>query len=184
VIYELAVAYVFIVTLSVFPPITMAIMPVNPWFHPLLFNAIHVLLFSLGDLLGRHLCTFPSLLIWSPHRLLGLSLAHTLFIPFFIACNIQLPSSSTTQPSSSPLINSDLLFFLILFAFGTSNGYVSTLCLMAAPSLQHNKKLNDQEDVDTAVTIGLFCMVGGLTAGSFASFAIRMVVCRCNPFVG
>jgi len=55
---------------------------------------------------------------------------------------------------------------------------------MAAPSLQHNKELKSQEDVDTAVTISLFCMVGGLTLGSFASFAVRMVVCKCNPFVG
>jgi len=144
-----------------------------PFTPPLLFNAIHVFLFCLGDLFGRHLCAFPCFHIWSPLRLLSLSLAHTLFIPFFIVCNIQLPASSPIRPSllrpissgsRSPLINSDLLFFLVLFAFGTSNG------------------LKNQEDVDTAVTIGLFCMVGGKTVGSFMSFAITMVVCRCNPF--
>jgi solute carrier family 29 (equilibrative nucleoside transporter), member 1/2/3 len=103
---------------------------------------------------------------------------------------MQLPSSSPVEPSlrhylssgsgSPPFIKSDLLFFLILIAFGTSNGYISTLCVMAAPSLQHNKELKDQEDVDTTMTIGLFCMVGGLTMGSFAS----LVVCNYNPFVG
>jgi equilibrative nucleoside transporter 1/2/3 len=173
----------------------MAIEPVNPWFHPLLFSGLHILLFSVGDLFGRHLCSFPSLLIWSPYRLLRLSFAHTLFVPLFVACNIQLspsrpqlsllylhPLGSGLPPS--PLINSDLVFFLILFAFGTSNGYVSSLCLMAASSLEHNKELRDEEDVDTAATIGLFCMVSGITLGSFFSFGIRAVVCRCNPFVG
>ncbi|EEB96802.1 hypothetical protein MPER_03996, partial [Moniliophthora perniciosa FA553] len=74
IIYEVAVAYVFIVTLAVFPPITASVQPTNPNLHPLLFTSIHFLTFGLGDF---------------------------------------------------PIINSDFLFFLILFAFGLSNGYVS-----------------------------------------------------------
>jgi solute carrier family 29 (equilibrative nucleoside transporter), member 1/2/3 len=74
---------------------------------------------------------------------------------------------------------------LILLVFGISNGYVSSLCMMAAPSVEHNPRLKGRvEDVDVAATVGSFCLVGGLAVGSFASFAVRGAVCGCNPFYG
>jgi equilibrative nucleoside transporter 1/2/3 len=95
-------------------------------------------------------------------------------------CNIQRPS---TYIPSSPIINSDVLFILLLFAFGLSNGYLSTLCMMSAPSLEHNPRLKGRkEDVDVAATVASFCLVGGLVIGSIASFAVRAAVCGCNPF--
>ncbi|KAF9468919.1 nucleoside transporter-domain-containing protein [Collybia nuda] len=178
--YHIAVAYVFVVTLAVFPPITVSVQPTNPNTHPLLFSAAHFLVFNLGDFLGRYICSFPSLLIWSAKRLLTLSLARTLFVPLFLMCNVQRPLSSIP---SSPIINSDLLFMLILFAFGLSNGYVSSLCMMSAPSLEHNPRLKGhKEDVDVAATVASFCLVGGLAIGSVANFAVRGLVCECNPF--
>ena len=155
-------------------------MPINPGFHPLLFSAVHFLVFNVGDLLGRHLCSFPHLRIWSPRLLLTLSFGRTLFIPLFLACNLHLPSS----PLGPAMIDSDVLFYLILLAFGMSNGYVASLCLMSASSEENNEGLRGREDVDTAATIGFFCLVGGLAAGSVASFGIRALVCGCNPFVG
>ena len=86
---------------------------------------------------------------------------------------------------SNAIINSDVLFMLVLFAFGMSNGYVSSLCMMAAPSVEHNPRLKGRvEDVDVAATVGSFFLVGGLAVGSFASFAVRAAVCGCNPFYG
>lgn len=74
---------------------------------------------------------------------------------------------------------------LILLTFGLSNGYVSSLCMMAAPSVEHNPHLKGRvEDVDVAATVASFCLVGGLAVGSFASFAVRAAVCGCNPFYG
>ncbi|KAF8076051.1 nucleoside transporter-domain-containing protein [Lyophyllum atratum] len=178
--FEIAVAYVFIVTLAVYPPITTSVLPTNPNTHPLLFNVIHFLVFNLGDFLGRYICAVPSLLIWSANSLLSLSLARTLFIPIFLLCNVQRPS---TGLPTSPVINSDLLFMLILFAFGLSNGYVSSLCMMSAPSLEHNPRLKGKkEDVDVAATLASFSIVGGLVIGSVASFAVRAAICGCNPF--
>jgi len=182
VLYEVAVAYVFVVTLAVYPPITTLVQPTNPKFHPLLFSGVHFLVFNLGDFLGRYVCSIPSLLIWSARRLLVLSVARTLFIPLFLACNIRLPSMPSEFPSS-PLISSDFLFFLILFLFGATNGYVSSLCLMSAPSLEHNPRLRGRrEDVDVAATVATFCIVGGLVLGSMGSFAVRAMICGCNPF--
>ncbi|KAJ4472135.1 nucleoside transporter-domain-containing protein [Lentinula aciculospora] len=187
VMYEIAVAYVFMVTLTVFPPITSSILPTNPSIHPLLFTSIHFLVFGFGDFAGRYICSFPRLLVWSAKRLLALSLSRTLFIFLFLMCNIQRPSQTSPNFSNlyttTPLINSDSLFMLILFLFGLSNGYVASLCMMSAPSLEHNPRLKGKkEDVDVAATVSQFCLIGGLVLGSFASFAVRGAVCGCNPF--
>lgn len=165
---------------SVFPPITASVQTTHPDVHPLLFSAIHFFIFNLGDLLGRFGCSYPRLLIWSANKILTLSISRTLFIPLFLMCNVQRSAPS----SSTPPINSDLLFFFILFAFGWSNGYVSSLCMMAAPSLEHNPRLKGRrEDVDVAATIASFCLVSGLAVGSLASFGVRAVVCGCNPLI-
>jgi equilibrative nucleoside transporter 1/2/3 len=148
----------------------------DPSFNLLVFSSIHFLVFNVGDFSGRYLCSFPRLLVWSARRLLVLSLARTLFIPLFLACNV--------RAGAPTLISSDFLFFLILFAFGLSNGYVSSLCMMAAPSLEHNPRLKGRHtDVDIAATVISFCLVGGLVVGSFASFGVKAAMCKCNPFV-
>lgn len=179
VIYEVAVAYVFVITLAVYPAITTSIQSTNPDIHPLLFSSIHFLVFNIGDFLGRYICSYPIFLIWSAKRLLTLSVARTLFIPVFLMCNVQRPSIVP----SPPVISSNFFYMAILFAFGWSNGYVSSLCMMSAPSLEHNPRLRGRvEDVDIAATIASFCLVGGLALGSIASFAVRAAICNCNPF--
>ncbi|KAJ6516250.1 nucleoside transporter-domain-containing protein [Mycena sanguinolenta] len=181
-IYGVTCCFVFVVTLSVYPAITTSIQTTNPDTHPLLFSAIHFLMFNIGDLTGRYLCSWPRLLVWDAKRLLAFSLARTLFIPLFLMCNVQRPSVAGIP--SSPIINSDLLFMLILMTFGISNGYVSSLSLMAAPSLEHNPRLRGRrQDVDVAATVASFCLVGGLVLGSICSFAVRAAVCECNPFI-
>lgn len=165
---------------AVFPAISTSVQSTNPAIHPLLFNAVHFLVYNLGDFLGRYICTRPSLLIWSAGWLTTLSLSRTLFIPIFLMCNIQRPA---LEFATTPIISSDFLFMLILFAFGLSNGYVSSLCMIAASSLDHNPRLNGRrEDVDVAATVASFSLVGGLALGSVASFAVRAAFCQCNPF--
>jgi len=164
----------------VFPPITTSIKPTNPNTHPLLFTAIHFLVFNIGDLIGRYACSFPKLVVWSANRLLLLSLARTLFVPLFLICNVQRGSTTAVY---HPIIDSDWLFMIILCLFGWSNGYVSTLCLMSAPSLEHNPRLRGRaEDVDVAATVATFCSVAGLAVGSMFSFAVAAMICGCNPF--
>lgn len=176
-IYNFSVGFVFTITLAVYPAITVTIKPTNPNIHPLLFSAVHFLVFSSGDLLGRHMCSFPRLIIWSARRVLALTLLRTLFIPAFLLCNVELSLHVT------PFISSDLVYMLLLGALGVSNGYVSTLCMLGAPSLEHNRRLKGrQEDVDIASTVAAFCLIVGLAIGGFASFGVRAVICNCNPF--
>jgi equilibrative nucleoside transporter 1/2/3 len=109
-----------------------------------------------------------------------MSFSRILFIPLFLMCNVQ---RSPTSSSSLPIINSDVVFILILLAFGVSNGYICSMCMMAAPSLEHNPRLNGRaDDVDDAATVASFFLIGGLTLGSISSFAVRAAICGCNPF--
>ncbi|KZT26997.1 hypothetical protein NEOLEDRAFT_1061600 [Neolentinus lepideus HHB14362 ss-1] len=185
-IYELSVAYIFVVTLAVFPPITISIHPTNPATHPLLFSALHFLLYNIGDFIGRYLCSIPSLLIWSARRLAAMSFARTIFIPLFLMCNLQQGDSSSVTSSSTPVINSDIAFFVLLLLFGLSNGYVCSMTMMSAASLEHNRRLKGRkQDIDIAATVASFSLVTGLVLGSAASFAVRSAVCGgCNPFKG
>jgi len=138
-------------------------------------------MFNVGDFFGRFLCSFPRLLVWSSKRLLILSGTRSLFVPIFLMCNVQRPA--TTVPYH-PIIDSDILFMLILFFFGCSNGYVSSMCMMSSPSVEHNPNLKGRvEDVDVAATVASFCLVGGLATGSICSFAVSAAICGCNPFI-
>lgn len=179
IIYEFALAYVFVITLAVFPVITITIQPTNPNTHPLLFTAIHFLMFNLGDFFGRYICSFPRVITWSTRRILAFSVVRTLFIPIFLLCNtVQGPSRGF------PVISSDVVYMLLVAVLGLSNGYVSTLCLLGASSLEHNPRLRRRrEDVPIASTVAGFCLIVGLAMGSFGSFGVRAIICQCNPFV-
>lgn len=95
-------------------------------------------------------------------------------------CNVQRPRS--LDPSSPPVIQSDIIYLLILLLFGITNGWISTLCMMGAPSLKHNPKLK-REQVAVSATVAQFCLVGGLVIGSVCSFGVRAMICDCDPFV-
>ncbi|EIW82515.1 hypothetical protein CONPUDRAFT_54014 [Coniophora puteana RWD-64-598 SS2] len=180
--YEFASLYGFSITLAVFPAITVQIQSTNPSTHPLLFVATHFLVFNIGDLLGRYSCSIPQLVIWSARRILTISLLRTLFIPVFLACNVQGLSSGS---ATGPLISSDLVYMIILLFLGISNGYISSSSMIGCASLEHNPRLKGRrEDVDVAATLNNFSIITGLAVGSAASFAVRAMLCDCNPFKG
>ena len=97
------------------------------------------------------------------------------------ACNVDGGAKSNSG-GSSPLINSDFIFFSILLVFGITNGHVTSVSMMAAASLEHNKRLR-KEEVDTAAVVAQFSLAAGLVLGSIANFGIRARICNCNPFL-
>lgn len=77
----------------------------------------------MSDYLGRtYLPTIPWLFLQDAKQVMFASLARTLFIPIFIMCNTVFISTSVTR--HIPFINSDVLYFAILFLFGATNGSV------------------------------------------------------------
>lgn len=175
---EFAVAWVFIVTLSVFPPITTAITstrnPVPRLLQPGVFIPLHFLLFNIGDYIGRtYAPAIPALFITAQRRILLLSLARTLFIPVFLACNVV--TAATSGADRSPLIESDVAYFAILLLFGITNGWTSSLCMITASSPALNPGVEESEK-DVAGTMAGFCLVAGLAGGSVASFGVNWFV--------
>ncbi|KDQ12677.1 hypothetical protein BOTBODRAFT_67158 [Botryobasidium botryosum FD-172 SS1] len=171
-----AIAYVFIITYALFPPIPSSIQsvhtpPPSVFLTPLLFNYLHFFL------------------------LLLLSLARTALIPLFLMRNIQRPTGDTgvsiigsalsplnlIRAENAPIINSDLGYMAILAACRLSTGYISSLCVMSATSMTHNHWLK-RDQVDLAATIVQFFLTGGAAVGSMLGFGIRCLVCQCNPF--
>ncbi|KAI9574504.1 nucleoside transporter-domain-containing protein [Boletus coccyginus] len=173
-IFMFSPAYVFAVTLAIYPAITVRVRSVNPGVHPLLFTAVHFLVFSTGDLVGRYSCSFPRLMVWSAKEILVMSLLRTLFIPLILHCNIQQPAAAT--PVSS-IISSDFLFMVIMLTMGYTNGFVSSLALLAVPSLERNPRLKGRrEDVDIAATLGGFSVTFGLALGALSSFGVQAMI--------
>jgi solute carrier family 29 (equilibrative nucleoside transporter), member 1/2/3 len=173
-------------TQSVFPPITTSIFSVNEdpsvfWTLPLVFHAIHFVIFNVADLLGRLITSYSPLLLSSPGVLLLLSLARFFFIPLFLLCNIGIQGRITP-----PAINSDAIYFLLVLLLGLTNGYTSCSAMVCASSLKLNPLLEGKcIYVDTAATVANFSLALGLVSGSIVSFAVKSVVCGgCNPFKG
>ncbi|KAL4081983.1 nucleoside transporter-domain-containing protein [Scleroderma yunnanense] len=160
-IFMFSIAYTFIVTLAVFPSITVTVLPTNPNLHPLLFVSTHFLAFNAGDLLGRYIS----------RRILAMSLLRTLFIPIVLLCNVQRPTAMIP-----PVISSDFLYMLIVLVIGITNGYGNATCFLAASSIEHNFRLKGYEDVDIAATLSGFSIVVGLAIGSLVSFGVRAAI--------
>ncbi|KAF8132027.1 nucleoside transporter-domain-containing protein [Boletus edulis] len=172
-IFMFSIAYVFVVTLAVYPAITARVRPVDPSIHPLLFTAVHFLVVNIGGFIGQSSCSFPRLVVWSGRKILVLSLLRTLFIPLLLLCNVER-SATTPVPS---IIHSDILFMIIMLTMGYTTGYVSAVALLAVSSLEHNPRLGGRrEDVDVAATLGGSCMILGLALGSLSSFGVQAML--------
>ncbi|KAH7345654.1 nucleoside transporter-domain-containing protein [Rhizoctonia solani] len=156
-----AIFYAGVVTLGVFPAITTRIEPVDPHTNPLVFNALHFLVFNIADLIGRAMVSadlFPS----NDTTLVVYSLARTIFVPAFMVCN-----AVGHWPT---IITSDMAYMLVLFAFGVSCGHLTTLALVSASQNQ------DPEVGGKETREAQFWMMSGYVVGGIASFGIGAVL--------
>lgn len=142
-------------------------------------------MFNIGDYAGRFSCAYPAVQFWGRRQLMGYSLARVLLIPLLLMCNVRAPGGGLIGIGSGgvPLINSDFAFFALVTIIGLTNGHCCSLCMMAVSSTEHNDRIRSDQ-IDTAAVVAQFCLVGGLVTGSMASFAVRSMVCSCNPFLG
>ncbi|GHJ84256.1 hypothetical protein NliqN6_0658 [Naganishia liquefaciens] len=179
-VINFSVAYVFIVTLAIFPSITTSIVSVRQpppkLLDPAVFVPLHFLAFNVSDYLGRtYLPTIPMLFFHNSRHVMFASLARTLFIPVFMLCNTSF--ADTSSLAHVPFINSDIVYFIILFLFGASNGWISSLSMIIASSPTMNPAIEEDEK-DVAGSLAGFCLTGGLVVGSLASFVVGWIVKR------
>ncbi|RKP05012.1 nucleoside transporter-domain-containing protein [Thamnocephalis sphaerospora] len=170
----LAVFLIFFVTLSVFPAITVSVVPGDSEMQPRrnLFVAIHFVVYSAGDWLGRTLPTFlrPRFLS-SDRSLLTATIARILLLPLLLLTNVK-----TASRWYAPRITGDQTFMLLVAILAITNGWFSSLAMMRGPLRVRTL------DRPQAGTLMVLVMVLGLATGSWASFSMRAIVCGCNPF--
>uniref|UniRef100_V5EMU1 Inhibitor-sensitive equilibrative nucleoside transporter 1 n=2 Tax=Kalmanozyma brasiliensis (strain GHG001) TaxID=1365824 RepID=V5EMU1_KALBG len=188
-----AVAFIFVITLSIFPALTSSVQSVYTnssksrtssldLTSPQLFVPFHFFLFNLSDLLGRSLPSLiPSALIRKARALVSLSLLRSLFVPLFMACNVVTTSQRTGLISrtytgaqggwlSGLMQSNDAPFFLLMLLLGFSNGLVSTSIMISGPSRSKLVNSKGASEGPLAATLLSFWLCVGLAIGSGLSF--------------
>lgn len=163
--YGLIEFCIFVVTISIYPAVTVLITSTGKgnghlWNDVYFVTVVNYLVFNSGDYLGRILA---GLLGWPtnrPNLLLFAALLRGLWIPLFMLCNAQ------PRGSLPVLIDSDILYILLMVVFSISNGYLANLSLICAP-----KQVREVEREMASSMMAAFLGVG-LAFGSALSLIL------------
>lgn len=160
------VTFVFTVTLSVFPAITVDVKTTSEgenW-ESYFISVCCFLIFNINDWLGRTITTkirWPS----KESRLFPvLVISRVVFIPLLMFCNVQ---SRNYLPV---LFEHDAAFSVIMVFFSLSSGYFVCLSMSYAPQLVEPK------DAETAGALMTFFLALGLSIGAALSFPLRKLI--------
>ncbi|KAJ2084413.1 hypothetical protein H4R24_000043 [Coemansia sp. RSA 988] len=155
------IATVMAQTLAVFPPLTEAIVS-SPKSSPQIGHlaAWHFFVFNIGDYVGRLStqrlkCQSLSVLKWINHSRWLLVIAVLIF------------PTTATPPERWLVVHSDLLFLILVFVLGWSNGWIATTSLIVGPRHATNKEL--------AGSMLGFAMCIGLVIGAIASYPVLLI---------
>ena len=162
-----AVFVTFGVTM-VFPVFTQRIVSVRPIhdqpriLHPPSFIPLAFLFWNTGDLIGRLITAVPSLtLTHRPRLVFVLAVLRVGFVGLYHLCNVR---------GKGAIVPSDFFYLVVVqLFFGLTNGYLGSTCMIGA-----GEWVEPEEREATGGFMGL-CLVGGLTAGSLASFFVAGV---------
>ncbi|XP_057709870.1 equilibrative nucleoside transporter 2 [Corythoichthys intestinalis] len=166
------VTFVFTVTLSVFPAITVDVKTSSPDFETVLpgnwnryfINVCCFLTFNINDFIGRTVTTFVRWPRKESHLFPLLVVSRVIFIPLLMLCNVQ---ERAYLPVYFP---SDAGFTVIMSLFSISSGYFVCLSMSYAPQLVEPK------DAETAGSLMTFFLALGLSIGAALSFLLRKLV--------
>ncbi|EGS20647.1 putative nucleoside transporter protein [Thermochaetoides thermophila DSM 1495] len=131
-------------------------------FSPGAFIPLGFFAWNLGDLSGRVVAALP-FATWHrllrcrhPAALFAVSVARTVFLPFYLLCNLH---------GKGAVVESDLFYLAVVqFPFGLTNGWLGASAMMAAAEW-----VDEEEREATGAFMGL-CIVSGLAVGSVLSF--------------
>lgn len=138
------VAFVYVVTFCVFPGV------VSGWEGADVVKLIAT--FQLLDVVGRFAPRIPFFYVHRGWVVSLFSLARAVFVPVFIAM----------ERSDSGLAANTALQFILIVAFGFTNGYVSTLSMMLGPG----QRGLDIDEAAPAGTLMSFFVTFGILIGS------------------
>ncbi|KAI1291397.1 hypothetical protein EDD11_008970 [Mortierella claussenii] len=187
-ILYISIALVFGLTLSLFPSLTAQVesndsTPGRSRVFGDLFVPLHFLMYNLGDWTGKAL---PSFALFTPNtqhptrkqqvRYFFAALTRFVFIPIFLTANLPIDQDKRLLPL---LIRNDFVWFLLVFLFALSNGYIGSIIMMVGPACV----LGGEKKARAGVKLG-FWLTTGLAMGSMASFVVRELMCArgaCSP---
>uniref|UniRef100_A0AAY4A868 Uncharacterized protein n=2 Tax=Denticeps clupeoides TaxID=299321 RepID=A0AAY4A868_9TELE len=159
------VTFVFTVTLSVFPAVTVDVKTAygKKW-EPYFISVCCFLIFNVMDWIGRSVTSF---VCWPPKEsrvFPALVVSRVIFIPLLMMCNVQ-------ERSNFPvLFHNDAAFAALMIVFSVSSGYCVCLSMSYAPQFVEPK------DGETAGALMTFFLALGLSLGAALSFPLRAVV--------
>lgn len=123
------------------------------------------LVWNLGDLVGRVMCGVSPrhVVVKDSRTLVWYLVLRIVFVPLFLTCKV--------HPNAPALINSDLWYILLQFAFGFSNGQLCTSAFMTVADHCDT----DAEKAAAGGFTSVFLSVG-LAFGSVLSYLLVLVV--------
>ncbi|XP_003745116.1 equilibrative nucleoside transporter 2 [Galendromus occidentalis] len=163
--FYIATVLIFWVTLAVFPAITALVRSSDASNGSAVTNKLFIplacfVVFNFSDLFGRLLAKYLPIPASQGAMVLALSVTRILFIPLFLICNVS-PGSRNLTPI---LLDQDWHYVLVMFLFGASNGYVTTL------SLTYAAKASAPEHQEVAGSLAAVFLGLGLALGSLSSY--------------
>ncbi|XP_056618187.1 equilibrative nucleoside transporter 2 [Triplophysa dalaica] len=159
------VTFVFTVTLSVFPAVTVDVKTVygGKW-EKYFIPVCCFLLFNTMDWFGRTVTTWLQWPGKDSRWFPALVVSRLIFVPLLMMCNVQ-------ERSFLPvLFSNDLVFAALMLLFSVSSGYFVCLSMTYAPQLV------DPKDGETAGALMTFFLALGLSLGAAFSFLLRFLV--------
>lgn len=155
---SVCIAWCFVVTLALFPALTSRVRPwpsATPpeeeptWRDPLVFVALHYVLFNASDLVGRMLPTLlPGIFLLEARRaIIFWSGMREGFLGLIPLCNVSHAAAETPGPGRRAVVAAvavvasagrkarfgDATFFALMVLLGLSNGVLSTSIFISGP---------------------------------------------------
>ncbi|EGD81906.1 hypothetical protein PTSG_02591 [Salpingoeca rosetta] len=170
----------FAITLAIFPGITDRIQstadPETLWAKRYFVPVTCFVFFNLGDTIGRSLSLWWEWPGVRNYRKLRIPVfARVVFIVLFLFCNVQL---SDTGESKIPVgFKSDAWPSVFMLVMAFTNGYFGNLCMEYGPQIA------DEHNQSMAGAFMALSLTVGLLLGTLINFALKAILCGCNPFV-
>lgn len=168
-VYGAAVWMVFLVSLSLFPAITVLIESENKghghaWNDKYFVTVVTYLIYGIADYLSR---VISGRLLWprnSAPALLMMSALRIIFVPLLIFCNAQ------PRQHLPVLIHGDAWYIMIIIVFGFTNGYLVNTTMICAP------KTCEHHEQEMAASIMSAFLGLGLAFGAVTSMALVTLI--------
>jgi len=166
--HALTILLVNWMTISVFPPLTVLVVPKHPnvdiWSGRFFIPITSFLMFCLADFVGRFISRHVPLSVRKPKLLLALAGLRWFFVPFLMLCNAH-------PRSLLPVVfESEWMFVFLVTAIGLTNGYLYIMAMINGPEFVPNE-LRSQTGFILVLFLGFGVALGSITS----NFILRLL---------